>query len=201
MIGYIEGTVIHSENNKALVLTSIGIGYEVSTTKTYFPDQKVALFTAQIFREDNQLLFGFETIDDKRLFELLIEVNGVGPKTAFNIIAHLGAEVVVRSILLEDAITLKKVPGLGKKGADQMILTLKDKMQKWSISMNSQTHAAINLDRSQNIDVDLFHEALEACQGLGFKEHLVAPLIKRLLSENTFKDSEQLMMSILKEMR
>jgi Holliday junction DNA helicase RuvA len=202
MIGFIEGTVITSENGKAIIQTSHGLGYEVSTALTLVPSKKVTLFTSHIFRENAQSLFAFESYEDKKLFELLIEVNGVGPKTAFNMISCLGVQVIRKSIMLEDVTTLKKTPGLGKKGAEQIILSLKDKISKMTTHMTYDSHATLSKNQEiGNEQQHIFNEALVACQGLGFKEQHILPLITKLLSEKEFKNTEDLLTTLLKEMR
>ncbi len=199
MIGYIEGKVVSSESNRIIVLTAQGVGYEVHVPTLHVPSRPVTLFTTHVIREDSQSLYGFNSLDEKRLFELLVEVNGVGPKTAFGLVAHLGHEGVVRAIAGENAGALKEAPGIGKKGAEQIILSLKDKISKlgggFTASPKSSTPAAGGTTSR------LMGETLQACQELGYKEHQVIPVMNRLMGEREYASSEELLKGLLRELR
>jgi holliday junction DNA helicase RuvA len=198
MIGFLEGTVLSSENGKSIIQTTSGVGYEVATATALLPNKTVSLFISHIFRESGQSLFAFEDLEDKKLFELLIEVNGIGPKTAFNMISFLGSETVRRSIMMEDSNKLKETPGLGKKGAEQVILSLKDKITKFTVSQPIEKKTSIQTSTTHH---HFFTEALTACQGLGYKDQQVVPLLHKLLKENEFKSTEELLTNLLREVR
>ena len=203
MIGYIEGNIVSSEPNRIIVLTTQGIGYEVNVPTLHMPGKAVTLFTTHIIREDAQSLFGFVTLDEKRLFEMLIEVNGVGPKTAFGLIAHLGHSGVVSAISLENANMIKEAPGIGKKGAEQIILSLKDKIGKLTVGFTT-TSAKIE-SRGETVATSehsrLMGETLQACQELGYKEQQVLPVMKKLMGEKDYNSAEELLRGLLRELR
>lgn len=202
MIGYIEGNVVSSEPQRIIVLTSQGLGYEVHVPTVHMPGKNVALFTTHIIREDAQSLFGFTTLDEKRLFEMLVDVNGIGPKSAFGLIAHLGHQGVIQAITLENSSMLKEAPGIGKKSAEQIVLSLKDKITKltggFTLPLGKTEAKKIVVDNGVS---KLMGETLQACQELGFKESQVIPVMNRLLGERDFNTSEDLLKGLLRELR
>lgn len=202
MIGYIEGNVVSSEPQRIIVLTTQGLGYEVHVPTVHMPGKNVALFTTHIIREDAQSLFGFTTLDEKRLFEMLVDVNGIGPKSAFALIAHLGHQGVIQAITLENSSMLKEAPGIGKKSAEQIVLSLKDKITKltggFTLPLGKSEPKKIVVDNGVS---KLMGETLQACQELGFKESQVIPVMNRLLGERDFNTSEDLLKGLLRELR
>lgn len=205
MIGYIEGNIVSSEPNRIIVLTTQGIGYEVNVPTLHMPGKPVTLFTTHIIREDSQSLFGFVTLDEKRLFEMLVEVNGVGPKTAFGLIAHLGHAGVISAISLENAGMLKEAPGIGKKGAEQIVLSLKDKIGKLAVGfVSNPSQAKMEFKKENavtNVQSQLMGETLQACQELGYKEQQVLPVMRKLMGEKEFNSAEELLRGLLRELR
>lgn len=204
MIGYISGTVVYSDSHKSVVLTNSGVGYEVHTATPLVPDRDVALFTSHIIREQSQDLFGFETAEDKKFFEMLLDVNGIGPKSAFALISHLGVQQIVSAITFENVDVLKSAPGVGKKSAEQIILSLKDKMAKLEVGFavkENPVKSGVKVKAENKVDGHLVKETLAACQGLGFKDQDVLPMIQRHLQEGLVKKPEELVKVILKELR
>jgi Holliday junction DNA helicase RuvA len=202
MIGYIEGNVVSSEPQRIIVLTAQGLGYEVHVPTVHMPGKNVTLFTTHIIREDAQSLFGFITLDEKRLFEMLVDVNGIGPKSAFALIAHLGHQGVIQAITMENSSMLKEAPGIGKKSAEQIVLSLKDKITKltggFTLPLGKAEPKKIVVDNGIS---KLMGETLQACQELGFKETQVIPVMNRLLGEKDFNTSEDLLKGLLRELR
>jgi holliday junction DNA helicase RuvA len=206
MIGYISGTVVYSDSSKSIVLTAQGVGYEIHTATPLVPNRDTALFISHILRENAQDLYGFESADDKKFFEMLIDVNGIGPKSAFSLICHLGVQQILSAITLENSDILKSAPGVGKKSAEQIILSLKDKISKLEFGLSVREKplktGAKTADKGQNLlDAHLVKETLLACQGLGFKDQDVLPMIQRHLQAGTIARPEELVKIILKELR
>jgi len=204
MIGYISGTVVYSDSIKSIILTAQGVGYEVSTATPMVPNKDVALFISHIIREQSQDLYGFESADEKKFFELLLEVNGIGPKAAFSLVSHVGVNQIIQAITLENVDIIKSAPGVGKKSAEQLILSLKNKVTKFEVGFATHEKPmkkGVTPSVSSKDDAKLVKEVLAACQGLGFKDQDVLPLIqKHLQSENNLKP-EDVVKIILKEMR
>jgi len=203
MIGYITGTVVYSDSVKSIVLTPQGVGYEISTATPMVPNKDVSLFISHIIRENTQDLYGFEDVEGKKFFEMLIDVNGIGPKSAFSLITHLGVEQIVSAITLENADILKSAPGVGKKSAEQIVLSLKDKINKLEVGLAIKEKPSKSASKSPKsdtmVDALLVKETLAACQGLGFKDQDVLPMIRKFIQEDIAKRPEEMMKLILKE--
>ncbi len=203
MIGYLSGTVIYSDSQKSIILTAQGVGYEVHTATPLVPNKEIDLFISHIIREDAQNLFGFESADDKKFFEMLLSVNGIGPKSAFALVSHLGMSQIITAITLENVDVLKSAPGVGKKSAEQIILSLKDKVTKLEIGMVTKEMPKNSVAKSKpgdnQLDAFLVKETLAACQGLGFKDQDVLPMIQKHMG--TVNKPEELLKLILKELR
>jgi Holliday junction DNA helicase RuvA len=204
MIGYISGTVVYSDSQKSIILTAQGVGYEVSTATPLVPNRDVALFVSHIIREASQDLYGFESADDKKFFEMLLDVNGIGPKSAFSLISHIGVQQIITAITFDNVDVLKSAPGVGKKSAEQMILSLKDKISKLEIGFSTKEKpitSGVKISTENKQDAMLVKETLAACQGLGFKDQEVLPMIQKHLQLGLATKPEELVKIILKELR
>ena len=132
MIGRIRGMLIEKSPGQALVECS-GLGYEIDipyTTFFHLPEtgQEVTLHTHFAVREDAQSLYGFASRLDRNLFRLLIKVNGVGPKLAVGILSGLDAQQFIRCVEARDANSLVKLPGVGKKTAERLLIEMADRI-------------------------------------------------------------------------
>lgn len=204
MIGYISGTVVYSDSNKSIILTAQGIGYEIHTSTPLMPNRDVALFTTHIIREQTQDLYGFETVEDKNFFEMLLDVNGIGPKSAYSLVAHLGVNQIMSAITFENVDILKSAPGVGKKSAEQIVLSLKDKVSKLEMGLVTKekpVKAGATVKNDNALHAHLVKETLAACQGLGFKDQDILPMIQKLLATGDASRPEDLVKLILKELR
>lgn len=132
MIGKLTGNLI--EKNPPEVLLDVhGVGYEVQVPMSTFYNlpglgEKVSLLTHFIVREDAQLLYGFATPQERQTFRELIKVSGVGPRTALSVLSGMGADDLAQAVTLQEAGRLVKVPGIGKKTAERLLLELKGKL-------------------------------------------------------------------------
>lgn len=129
MIDFLRGKVAHREP-ESIVLDVHGVGYRVFCPNPYaFADkEEIVVYTHHHVREDAMLLFGFATREEQSLFRLLLDVTGVGPKVALGILSGGRPEAVVSAIRQENVAFLTKLPGIGKKTAQRIILDLKDKL-------------------------------------------------------------------------
>jgi Holliday junction DNA helicase RuvA len=132
MIGHLRGTVLEKHPNQ-VILEAAGVGYDVQipiSTYTALPEAggSVALRIHTHVREDALLLFGFATAEEKAVFERLISISGIGPKLAITVLSGLPTSDLVSSIRNSDVQRLVRIPGVGKKTAERMVLELKDKL-------------------------------------------------------------------------
>ena len=204
MIGYISGTVVYSDSQKSIILTAQGVGYEINTATPLVPNRDLALYISHIIREASQDLYGFESADDKKFFEMLLDVNGIGPKSAFSLVSHLGVQQIITAITFDNVDLLKSAPGVGKKSAEQMILSLKDKISKLEIGISTKEKlitAGVRISKENKQDAMLVKETLAACQGLGFKDQEILPMIQKHLQTGLATKPEELVKIILKELR
>tara|TARA_B100001093_G_scaffold129324_1_gene121878 strand:+ start:569 stop:1156 length:588 start_codon:yes stop_codon:yes gene_type:complete len=193
LIARLTGRVLTLDQG-ALVLDVNGVGYEIevasSTANSVEIDKIVTLETLLIVREDAQILFGFTELTDKKLFQLLIKINGVGPRLAIGIMSGLNEDELSLAIMEKDIKTLTAVPGVGKKTAERLVIELQDKItfEKVSGKKNKSKMA-------QELLSDLEGTLLN----LGYKAQEVDFAIHRIKIEST--DLEVLIKAALQELR
>ena len=133
MIDYIQGKLVSKNPTRVVVDHSgLGLSLQVSLATSEAlgqPGDDVKVFTHLHHREDAMVLFGFATAEERRFFELLISVSGVGPKLALGILSGLSPQALCDAVLRQDLARLSKAPGVGKKTAERLVLELKDKVK------------------------------------------------------------------------
>jgi len=143
MISLLNGTVRSLLSDRAIIEVQ-GVGYAVlvtsATSASLTLGTSAVLHTSLVVREDSLTLFGFLDEESKNTFELLQTVSGVGPKVALSILGSLSIEDLARAIAQENVGVIEKVPGIGKKGAQRMILELKGKMTRVGAHANRLSH-------------------------------------------------------------
>jgi Holliday junction DNA helicase RuvA len=147
MIAFLKGKLIHRDPTFVVIEVN-GVGYHVHISLQTFAaikeQENVMLFTHLTIREDAHILFGFSSEAERKLFQLLISVNGVGPNTAIVMLSYLNSNEIKSAIVREDAATLQGVKGIGGKTALRVIIELKDKLKKesWeeSSTVSSEPH-------------------------------------------------------------
>lgn len=162
MIAHLRGRLLTKEPNQAIV-EAAGVGYELTISVPTYSElpnagSEVALHVHTHVREDAIALFGFLRPDEKRLFERLISVSGIGPKLAVTILSGMSAEFLVGAIRGNDLAALTKVPGIGKKTAERMALELRDKLDTFIAAPARPALAAVEDD------------VLSALVNLGYQE-------------------------------
>jgi len=159
MIAHLTGTVRHLTTEK-VVLEVGGVGYSISitprTSTHIVMGSEISLSTTLIVREDSMTLFGFLDARDRDIYETLQSVTGIGPKVALAITGALTPDELARAISLEDIAAIEKVPGIGRKGAQRLILELKGKLVSDTTTPQLATHSAVR------------DQLLSALTGLGF---------------------------------
>ena len=153
MIGRIKGKILEKIPPHILIDCN-GVGYEIEVPMTTFYDlpeagSDVTLLTHFLVREDAQLLFGFATDQERIIFRKLLKVNGIGAKASLSILSGMTVHELTHTIQSQDVVSLTKIPGVGKKTAERLILELKDKFSDTEFQL-SNTSSSKELDDIQN---------------------------------------------------
>jgi len=184
MIGFLRGKLVHKAP-PFLVLDVQGVGYEVEAPMTTFYDlpainEEIKLHTHLVVREDAHILFGFSTETDRTLFRTLIKVNGVGPKLALTILSGQSAEEFHRCILDNDTQTLVRLPGVGKKTAERLVIEMRDRLPDLGdsgMTSTDKTGATIPLAGNPK------QEAVSALCSLGYKPLDASKMVQNISVE------------------
>ncbi|HEY2679018.1 MAG TPA: Holliday junction branch migration protein RuvA [Steroidobacteraceae bacterium] len=177
MIGFLKGRLAVKQPPMLMVDVN-GVGYELEAPMSTFyglppTGEPVALFTHLVVREDAHILFGFGTDGERRLFRGLLKVSGVGPKIALGILSGASVEDFLRTIEAEDVAMLTRIPGIGRKTAERVIIEMRDSVQKLSMPLpGSGNPAAAGLAASPQ------SEAFSALIALGYKPPEITRLLK-----------------------
>ena len=201
MIGRLFGSLVDKQAPDVLIDVN-GVGYEVQLPLTSFyelPDvgEQATIYTHFVVREDAQLLYGFISKQERSLFRLLIKANGVGPKLALTILSGLTAEQFVQCVEHDDVTTLVKLPGVGKKTAERLLIEMRDRIKELSISP-AQLSATQNVSASPLIKNNGFDDAVAALVSLGYSAQQANKAVKAVYKEGD--DSEDVIRNALKNM-
>lgn len=199
MIGRLRGTLAEKQPPH-LLLDVGGVGYEVEvpmTTLYRLPAQGevVTLHTHLVVREDAHLLYGFGEKRERELFRELIRLNGVGPKLALALMSSLEVDELVRCVQAQDTAALVKVPGVGKKTAERLLVELKDRFKAWE---NLPAIAPLVLPNQASIVASAEADAVSALVALGFKPQEASRAVAAVEGEDL--SSEELIRRALKGM-
>lgn len=173
MIGRLRGVLVEKQP-PSLILDVKGVGYELEAPMSTFyrlPElgQEVTLITHFVVREDAQLLYGFSDKSERQLFRSLIRVNGVGPKLALAILSGMEAEMFARCVHEQDATMLTRIPGVGKKTAERLIVEMKDRLNEWQPALAALEQAATSKAPGTNARHDPVQDAVSALIALGYR--------------------------------
>lgn len=182
MIAFLRGTAC-SVGNGYVDLDVAGVGY-----RTFIPEhwagamaagEELFVYTYQVVREDAILLFGFQTEEERRWFELLIGVSGIGPKGAMQVLSAAGVRDFAEAVDGEDVSFLCGLPGIGKKTAQRLIVELKDKVSDmWNLGVSGRLAEPPVRRKGGH---PLYGDIIEALVALGYNERQVADLVREIL--------------------
>lgn len=141
LIGRLRGLLLEKTAPEILIECN-GVGYEVTMPMTSIytlPDvsKEATIYTHFVVREDAQLLYGFANKVERKLFRLLIKVNGVGPKLGLAILSGMSADQFVSCVIHDDLSTIVKIPGVGKKTAERLLIEMRDRLKDWKLDADS----------------------------------------------------------------
>ncbi|WP_300658360.1 Holliday junction branch migration protein RuvA [Hydrogenophaga sp.] len=173
MIGKLTGTLLE-KNPPQILLDCHGVGYEVDVPMSTFYNlpatgEKVALLTHFVVREDAQILYGFATSPEREAFRQLIKISGVGPRTALSVLSGMSVGDLAQAISAQDSGRIIKVPGIGKKTAERLLLELKGKLG-----------ADLNLTGGGPAQSDVQSDIQQALMALGYSDKDAAAALKPL---------------------
>jgi Holliday junction DNA helicase RuvA len=175
MIGRISGTLLEKNPPQILVETAGGVGYDIDVPMSTFyqlpkTGEKVSLLTHMVVREDAQLLYGFGSEEERTTFRQLLKVSGVGPKVALSVLSGLSVNDLAHAVAMQESGRLTKVPGIGKKTAERLLLELKGKLNvDVRIAVGGSTEAA-----------PVTQDILNALLALGYSDKEALAAIKQL---------------------
>lgn len=174
MIGRLSGILLEKTPPQVIVDCN-GVGYEVEVPMSTFynlPEigAKITLLTHFVVREDAQLLYGFGTDQERATFRQLLKVNGIGAKSALSILSGVSIEDLVQAVSMQEVAMLTRIPGVGKKTAERLLLELKDKFSVAGVAASNQPKTAS-------------HDVLNALLALGYNEREAVAAVKLLDKE------------------
>lgn len=188
MIGRLTG-VLAEKSPPHLLLDVNGVGYEVAVPMSSFYNlpalgERITLLTHFVVREDAQVLFGFLTHDERAAFRQLVKISGVGPRTALSILSGLSVNELAQAVSLQESGRLVKVPGIGKKTAERLLLELKGKLGDTLVTPMSVANAT---------QADI----LQALVALGYSDREAALALKSLPAEASVSEGIKLALKSL----
>ncbi|EPJ50059.1 MAG: holliday junction DNA helicase RuvA [Osedax symbiont Rs2] len=206
MIGHIRGTLIEKQPPQ-LVIEANGVGYEIEASmQTFFKlgalNTELKLFTHFVVREDAQLLFGFYDRQERSLFRVLIKASGVGPKLAIAILSGMTTAEFSACVLREDSKTLTKIPGVGKKTAERLVVEFKDKVAALGLDEPAEfTLTGTELPSAAANVNGYIEDAQSALIALGYKPVMASKAVSAAQKQlATINSSEELIRVSLKSM-
>lgn len=185
MIGRLRGTLIEKQPPELLIEVS-GVGYEVQMPMSCFYElpevgQEAIIYTHFVVREDAQLLYGFNTVAERALFREVIKANGVGPKLGLGILSGMTASQFVSCVEHEDISTLVKLPGVGKKTAERLVVEMKDRLKGWGAGdLFTPATDAAPIDNGVSNDDAALEEAISALLALGYKPQMASKVVSQV---------------------
>ncbi len=204
MIGRIEGVLLEKQAPYLLVDVQ-GVGYELQAPMTTFyalPEisHSVTLYTHFSVSENSQQLFGFIHRQDRDLFRIVIKINGVGPKMAIAILSTMTADELVKNIRGDHLAALVKVPGVGKKTAERLMIELRDKLASWSVTSDDLLSSGMTSFEAGSAPQTVRDESESALQALGYKPTEAARLVANALKVEPVARAEDVIRSALRSM-
>ncbi len=203
MIGRLRGILIEKIAPEILIECN-GIGYEVTMPMTSIyalPEinEEAIIYTHFVVREDAQLLYGFANKVERKLFRLVIKVNGVGPKLGLAILSSMSADQFVSCVTHDDLATIVKIPGVGKKTAERLLIEMRDRLKDWQAGGDSSADVfSLNVQQSDTYVNNAKGDATNALVSLGYNQAQADKAIKAVFQAEM--TSEDLIRDALKAM-
>ena len=202
MIGYIRG-ILEEADEQSVIIDNHGIGYRIFVPSSAFSGalpigKEVKIYTYLSVKEDAMQLYGFLTRDDLRMFRMLLGVNGIGPKAGLGILSALTADELRFAVLADDAASIAKAPGIGKKTAQKLILELKDKLNlEDAFEQKLANQAAMDISAADT--GSQVQEAVQALTALGYPGTEALRAVKKVEGAESMT-VEEILKAALKKM-
>ena len=186
MYAYIKGS-LEVKTKGYIVIDVNGIGYKIFMSETAISElgeigQVVKVHTYLKVKEDEMSLYGFNTNEELRMFELLLSVSGIGAKSAINILSNITPSSFALAVITDDVAKIKALPGIGPKGAQRIVLELKDKLNK------EQDIEEVEKKEEKVIDTQKYNEAISALQVLGYSKKEIEKALQGINEELTVEE-------------
>lgn len=196
MYAYIKGT-LEEKSTDSIVVETAGIGYKIYVSEHTMAKlgeigENIKIYTHYHVREDNISLYGFMSNEELKMFELLLQVSGIGAKTAIAMLSNITPSKFALAIISNDLKTLTKIPGIGNKSAQRMVLELKDKLKTQTAIEDNEEETTPN-DNSESIN-----EAGQALQILGYNKSEISKVFDKFDTHNL--STEDLIKEALKRL-
>ena len=196
MLAYIKG-ILEIKSNEYIVIDVGGLGYKVNMPQKAIEKvgnigEKIKVYTYYRVREDDISIFGFITSEELRMFELLLSVSGIGAKVALTILSCIELAEFALAVITDDVTKIVKIPGIGKKSAQRIILELKDKLKEQQLAESelegngqetNEKQEKIN-EKEQEENVQAIEEAISALQILGYGKKEIQKAFEKLANKN-----------------
>jgi len=204
VIGRLRGTLLEKLAPEVLIECG-GIGYEVTMPMTSIyalPEQneQAIIYTHFVVREDAQLLYGFANKIERKLFRLVIKVNGVGPKLGLAILSSMSADQFVSCVAHDDLTSIVKIPGVGKKTAERLLIEMRDRLKDWQVTNTTAVNDSMPLDlqHEKAFVSNAKGDATNALISLGYSQQQADKAIRSIFKAEL--SSEDLIRDALKAM-
>ena len=186
MLAYIKG-ILEIKTNDYVVIDVGGLGYKVNMSKKAIENvgsigEKIKVYTYYRVREDDISIFGFNTNEELRMFELLLSVSGIGAKVALTILSNIEIAEFALAVITEDVTKIVKIPGIGKKSAQRIILELKDKLKAQQLAESEEQGE--EKQEKQEKNSNNVEEAIAALQILGYSKKEIEKAFEKLANKN-----------------
>ena len=186
MLAYIKGS-LEIKTNDYIVIDVGGLGYKVNMSKKALEavgniGDKIKVYTYYRVREDDISIFGFNTNEELRMFELLLSVSGIGAKVALTILSNIEIAEFALAVITDDVNKIVKIPGIGKKSAQRIILELKDKLKAQQLAEEEEQGESKEVKQEKNNEAE--EEAIAALQILGYGKKEIEKAFEKLANKN-----------------
>ena len=186
MLAYIRGS-LEIKTNDYIVIDVGGLGYKVNMSKKALENvgnigDKIKVYTYYRVREDDISIYGFNTNEELRMFELLLSVSGIGAKVALTILSNIEIAEFALAVITDDVNKIVKIPGIGKKSAQRIILELKDKLKAQQLEESEGEEETKQSRQEKNNEAE--EEAIAALQILGYSKKDIEKAFEKLANRN-----------------